>query len=170
MGGSALDRSTTAPGSALPGRPGDEKGVCAALDRLQSDQEAVMNVVGVDLGASKIAAGAVSPAGEVLAEARYPTAHSRDELLETLARAVLEVGDGYKVGGACLAVPDLVLARENRVAYSPTLRTIEGIRVKEELESRVGLSPTTENDNSAAAWGNFASGREGVPLTSCSWS
>jgi glucokinase len=155
---SALDRSTTAaPGSAFPGRPGHEKGAVRRT-RLQSDQEVDMNVVGVDVGATKIAAGVVSPAGEVLAEARYPTAHSREELLETLARAVLEVVDGYEVGGACLAVPGLVLARENRVAYSPNLRTIEGIRLKEELESRVGLSPTIENDNSAATWGEFRFG------------
>ena len=117
-----------------------------------------MNVVGVDVGASKIAAGVVSSAGEILSEARYPTAYSREELLETIARAVLEVGDGLEVGGACLAVPGLVFARENSVIYSPNLRAIEGIRLKEELEPKVGLSLTIENDNTAAAWGEFRFG------------
>ena len=117
-----------------------------------------MNVVGVDVGASKIAAGVVSSAGEILSEARYPTAYSREALLETIARAVLEVGDGLEVGGACFAVPGLVFARENRVIYSPNLRAIEGIRLKEELEPKVGLSLTIENDNTAAAWGEFRFG------------
>lgn len=125
-----------------------------------------MNVVGVDVGATKIAAGVVSPAGEILSEARYPTAYSCGELLETIARAIVEVGDGFEVGGACLAVPGLILARENRVIYSPNLHAIEGIRLKEELEPRVGLSLTIENDNSAAAWGEFrfGAGREARQL------
>ncbi len=117
-----------------------------------------MNVVGVDVGASKIAAGVVSPAGKILSGVRYPTAYSREELLETIARTILEVSDGLEAGGACLAVPGLILARENRVIYSPNLPAIEGIRLKEELEPRVSLSLTIENDNSAAAWGEFCFG------------
>ena len=121
-----------------------------------------MNIVGVDVGATKIAAGVVSPAGEVLSEARYPTGTSRGELLEIIARAISEVSDGLEVGGACLAVPGLVLARENKVIYSPNLHAIEGIRLKEELEPEVSLPLTIENDNSAAAWGEFrfGAGRE----------
>ncbi|MDP9440561.1 MAG: ROK family protein, partial [Actinomycetota bacterium] len=114
-----------------------------------------MNVVGVDVGATKIAAGAVSPAGKLLNGTRYPTAYSADELLETIARAILEVGDGLGVGGACVAVPGLVLSREDKVVYSPNLHAIEGIRLKDELEARVGLPLTIENDNNAAAWGEF---------------
>ena len=117
-----------------------------------------MNVVGVDVGASKIAAGVVSPAGEILSEARYPTAYSRGELLETIARAVSEVGDGSEVGGVCLAVPGLILTQENRVVYSPNLRAVEGIRLKEELEPKIGFPLTIENDNNAAAWGEFRFG------------
>jgi glucokinase len=112
----------------------------------------------VDVGATKIAAGVVSPAGEVLNGARYPTAYSGEELLKTIARTILEVRDGFEVGGACVAVPGLILARENRVIYSPNLPAIEGIPLKEELEPRVGLSLTIENDNSAAAWGEFRFG------------
>jgi len=117
-----------------------------------------MNVVGVDVGASKIAAGTVSPSGEILSGARYPTPNSSAELLETIARAILEASDGFEVGGACLAVPGLILARENRVIYSPNLHAIEGIRLKEEVESKAGLPLTIENDNSAAAWGEFRFG------------
>ena len=117
-----------------------------------------MNVVGVDVGASKIAAGTVSPSGEILSGARYPTPNSSAELLETIARAILEASDGFEVGGVCLAVPGLILARENRVIYSPNLHAIEGIRLKEELEPKAGLPLTIENDNSAAAWGEFRFG------------
>lgn len=55
-----------------------------------------MNVVGVDVGATKIAAGIVSPAGEILRGVRYPTANARGELLETIARAILEEATGSR--------------------------------------------------------------------------
>jgi hypothetical protein len=49
-----------------------------------------MNVVGVDVGASKIAAaGVVSPAGEILSEARYPR--------RTLAESCLKPSPGQSL-------------------------------------------------------------------------
>jgi glucokinase len=117
-----------------------------------------MNVVGVDLGATKIAAGVVSPEGEVLSRVRYPTVNSRGGLLETLTQAISKVGDGFEVDRVCLGVPGLILTQENKVVFSPNLRAIEGILLKDELEPRIGLPVTVENDNNAAAWGEFRFG------------
>jgi glucokinase len=110
------------------------------------------------VGGTKIAAGLVTPAGEILKEARYPTPASGDRLVESIARAVLEVKDGFEVGGACLAVAGLILTQENRVVFSPNLHAVEGIPLKEELEPRIGLPLTVENDANAAAWGEFRFG------------
>jgi glucokinase len=55
-------------------------------------------------------------------------------------------------------VPGLILAQENKVIFSPNLRAIEGILLKDELEPRIGLPVTVENDNNAAAWGEFRFG------------
>ena len=115
----------------------------------------------MDAGGTKIAAGVVTPEGKVLEQTRYPTPNSKQRLVETIARAIAEVKGGYEVGGVCLAVPGLILAQENKVVFSPNLRTIEGIPLKEELEPRIGLPLTVENDNSAAAWGEFRFGAGG---------
>ena len=118
-----------------------------------------MNAIGVDVGGTKIAAGIVTPEGEILDEVRYPTPHSPEKLVEAIAAAVSEVGDGgSEVGGVCLAVPGLILAQENRVVFSPNLHAVEGIRLKDELEPRIGLPLTVENDGNAAAWGEFRFG------------
>ena len=117
-----------------------------------------MNAIGVDVGGTKIAAGIVNPEGEILDGVRYPTPQSPKKLVEAIARAVSEVGDGSEVGGVCLAVPGLILTQENRVVYSPNLRAVEGIRLKEELEPELGFPLTIENDNNAAAWGEFRFG------------
>lgn len=118
--------------------------------------------VGVDVGGTKIAAGLVDPAGKLLNHVRYPSAGSTGQLLENISRAVLEAGEGYEVGGVCLAVPGFILSRENRVVFSPNLHTIEGVPLREELGERTGLNVTVENDANAAAWGEFrfGSGKE----------
>ncbi|HEV3476719.1 MAG TPA: ROK family protein [Rubrobacteraceae bacterium] len=110
------------------------------------------------MGGTKIAAGVVTPEGEILDEARYPTPHSRERLVESIGRAIAEVRGGFDVGGVCLAVPGLILDQKNTVVFSPNLRAIEGIPLKEELGSKIGLPLTIENDANAAAWGEFRFG------------
>lgn len=117
-----------------------------------------MNAIGVDVGGTKIAAAVVTPEGEILAETRYPTPHSGPRLVENIARAVSEVKGGHDIGGVCLAVAGLILAHENRVIFSPNLHAVEGIPLKEELEPKIGLPLTVENDGNAAAWGEFRFG------------
>ncbi len=112
----------------------------------------------MDVGGTKIAAGVVTPEGEMLKEVRYPTPASPSRLVESIARAVREVKGGFEVGGACLAVAGLILAQENRVVFSPNLHAVEGIPLKDELEPRIELPLTVENDASAAAWGEFRFG------------
>jgi glucokinase len=117
-----------------------------------------MNAIGMDVGGTKIAAGVVSPGGELLNEVRYPTENTREELLATITEAIAEVGRGYGVGGVCLAVPGFILARENMILSAANLEAIEGIPLKEELGARTGLEVTVENDANAAAWGEFRFG------------
>src|SRR5919199_5110235 len=117
-----------------------------------------MNAIGVDVGGTKIAAGVISPEGELLSEARYPTASAREPLLSTIAEAIADVKGGYEVGGVCLAVPGFISARENKILSAANLEAIEGIPLKEELGGHTGLEVTVENDANAAAWGEFRFG------------
>jgi glucokinase len=109
----------------------------------------------VDVGGTKIAAGLVTPGGKILKEVRYPTPASPGPLVESIARAILEVKDGFGVGGVCLGVAGLILTQENKVIFSPNLQAVEGIPLKDELEPRIGLPLTLENDANAGAWGEF---------------
>ena len=110
------------------------------------------------MGGTKIAAGVVTPEGRILKETRYPTPASPGRLVESIARSILEVKDGFEVGGVCLAVAGLILAEENTVVFSPNLHAVEGIPLKGELEPRIGLPLTLENDANAATWGEFRFG------------
>jgi glucokinase len=96
-----------------------------------------MNAVGVDVGGTKIAAGVVSPKGELLNEVIYPTENVREPLLSTIAEAIKEVQRDYEIGGVCLAAPGFfILARENKILSAANLEAIEGILLKEELGRR----------------------------------
>jgi glucokinase len=117
-----------------------------------------VNAIGVDVGGTKIAAGVVTPEGKILDEVRYPTPHSPTTLVETIARSITEVEDGHEAGAVCLAVPGLILAEGNKVVFSPNLHAVEGISLKDELEPKIGLPLTIENDGNAAAWGEFRFG------------
>ena len=118
-----------------------------------------MNAIGVDVGGTKIAAAVVSPEGETLNEARYPTlAVPPNRLVETISRVINEVRDGFEVGGVSVAVPGLILAAENMVVFSPNLHEIENVRLDKEIGSATGLRVTVENDANAAAWGEFRFG------------
>ena len=112
----------------------------------------------MDVGGTKIAAGVVTPEGRILKETRYPTPAGPVRLLDSIARAVLEVKNGFEVDGVCLAVAGLVLAEENKVVFSPNLHAVEGIPLKDKLEPRIGLPLTLENDANAATWGEFRFG------------
>ncbi len=118
-----------------------------------------MNAIGVDSGGTKIAAAVVTPEGKILSEVRYPTqAVPPNRLIETIAQAIIEVKDGFEVGGVCVAVPGLILASENKIIFAPNLHEIENIRLDEEIGCRTGLRVTVENDANAAAWGEFRFG------------
>ena len=117
-----------------------------------------MNAIGVDVGGTKIAAGVVTPEGEVLNEVRYPSSGPTERLLSSIARAINDAKDGYEVGGVCLAAPGNILATENKVIFSPNLHTIEGVDLKKEMQRRTGFDITLENDANAAAWGEFRFG------------
>ncbi|MDQ3386307.1 MAG: ROK family protein [Actinomycetota bacterium] len=117
-----------------------------------------INAIGIDVGGTKISAGVVTLQGELLNEVRYSSKGSTEELLDNIARAVREVREGYEVSAACLAVPGLIMADENKVVFSPNLPNIEGVPLKEELGGRFDLPVTVENDANAAAWGEFRFG------------
>src|ERR671920_1444881 len=98
-----------------------------------------MNAIGVDIGGTKIAAAVVTPEGKILNEMRYPIqAVPPNRLIDTIARAIKEMKDGFEVGGVCVAVPGLILAAENKVVFAPNLHEIENIRLDEELGPRTG--------------------------------
>jgi glucokinase len=113
--------------------------------------------VGIDVGGTKTAAVRVTGAGEILARHVLPT--PADDMLETLetmveaARGVL-TPDVRTIG---VGAAGLVEAGTGRLTFAPNLAW-RNAPLADHIWETLGLPAIADNDNNAAAWGEFRAG------------
>lgn len=118
-------------------------------------------VVGVDLGGTKVRAAVSGLDGSIVAERNEATAESRDAaVLDQIARLVSELAD--ESTGRLLAVavgtPGVVDPRDGCLRLVPNLPGLAGVAAATELEARLGLPVSVENDVNLAALGEHWQG------------
>ena len=122
--------------------------------------------IGVDIGGTKIAGGAVDEAGSIQVRARADTPHRstspdvvEDVIATVVARLVGEVGRDT-VAAVGVGAAGFVSADRATVAFSPHL-SWRNEPLRTALEQRVGLPTVVDNDANAAAWAEwkFGAGR-----------
>ncbi|GAA2266114.1 ROK family glucokinase [Kitasatospora cystarginea] len=113
--------------------------------------------MGIDVGATKIAALRVARDGTVLARARCDTPRgSAEDLVDTLAGLVKQVrGDRVVAVGAGL--PGMVDARTGALVFAPGLEFARA-PLRGMIADSVGLPVRTDNDANAAAWAEYRLG------------
>ncbi len=125
--------------------------------------------IGVDIGGTKILAGTVTEAGEIVSTARRPTPrHDANDVLDLVSEVVNELvaGTDEPLEGVGLGVAGLVDAERSRVYFAPNLRWSQ-VPVRQLLEASTGLPVVVENDGNVAAWGEyrFGAGRGTTEMT-----
>lgn len=129
--------------------------------------------IGVDLGGTKLLAGALSASGEVLHEVRRPVGGlDRETLLLTIESAVTEAAAaaGTEIIAAGFGVPSLLDRRTGRSIRSNHL-PLDDFPVAEHLRTRLGMPVAVDNDGNCAALGETGPGgaaagaRDAVLLT-----
>ena len=125
--------------------------------------------IGVDIGGTKILAGAVTDDGEILATARRSTPRGDAvAVLDLVAEVVAELvaGGTATIDGVGVGVAGLVDAERSTVYFAPNLRWSQ-VPARALLEARTGLPVVIENDGNIAAWGEyrFGAGRGAGDLT-----
>jgi glucokinase len=114
--------------------------------------------IGIDIGGTKVAAGVVDEAGEVLALVRRRTP-SRDAA--HIADVVVEVVGQLRVDHDVVAVgvgaAGFVNVERSTVLFAANLAWRDA-PIREEIASRLDLPVYVENDANAAAWGEFRFG------------
>lgn len=114
--------------------------------------------VGIDLGGTKIAGGAVDEKGRILAETRRETPMRGPEAAEAaIIDIVKELAKGRKVDAVGIGAAGLIDEKRSRVLLAPNLGwSDEPLRVA--VETEVGIRVVVENDANAAAWGEYRFG------------
>src|SRR4051812_14575203 len=103
--------------------------------------------VGVDVGGTKVLAIAVDENGRRIGdEARRPTPRGADALFDTIVGVAREVAaSAGTIDAAGLGVPGLV-DRGGRLAIGPNLPGVTNIEFRTELEARLDVPVSVDND------------------------
>jgi glucokinase len=114
--------------------------------------------IGIDVGGTKIAAGAVDEHGEIVARTHRDTpADSVDATAAAICDAAAELIANHDVEAVGIGAAGFVSSDRSTVLFAPNLAWRDeplGARVAEQLKVPV----VVENDANAAAWGEFAFG------------
>lgn len=123
--------------------------------------------IGVDIGGTKVAAGAVDTHGQLLQVQRRATpANSAQatldaiiDVIETLTKAQAEQGTTVEAVG--LAAAGFVDEKRATVVHAPNVAGWQQEPLRQRVSQRIPLPVVVENDANAAAWAeaNYGAGR-----------
>ncbi|MEV4555897.1 ROK family glucokinase [Kitasatospora sp. NPDC049285] len=114
--------------------------------------------IGVDVGGTKIAAGVVDEAGEILARTRVPTPADPQWAVDAIAQGVRELKEQYPdVAAVGVGAPGFISRDRSTVIFAPNIDW-ENEPLKQRVEELTGLPTVVENDANCAAWAEFRFG------------
>lgn len=115
--------------------------------------------LGVDIGGTKILAGAVSQAGEIVAERRVPSpAQNPEQMVATVADLIEKVIDEVgEVGSIGVAAAGFMNLERSEVLFAPNLKW-RNEPLQQQISDRIGRQVVIENDANAAGWAEFRFG------------
>src|SRR5439155_5421908 len=115
------------------------------------------NVIGVDVGGTKILAGLVARDGTVAQHREHPTPiESLDELLDGLEAAVRELLDDSVVAVG-FGIPSRIDQRAG-IAIGSVNIPLVGVPFRDRMHERLGLPVAIDNDANAAAIAEWTAG------------
>jgi len=118
-------------------------------------------VVGVDLGATKIALGLIDPADQIVAYRRIPT--NADDgpqvVVERIAQSVVElegeIPDGGRIAALGICSPGPIDYQAGMIVDPPNIPGLHNSPLRQMLAERLNIPVSLEHDAKAAALGEF---------------
>ena len=108
--------------------------------------------IGVDVGGTKVAVGAVDEHGHIVEKLKRPTpSTSPEQTARVVGDAVTEMLSRHPADAVGIGAAGFVDAIRSSVLFAPNLAWRDE-PLKKEIEDRVGLPVVVENDANAAAW------------------
>jgi glucokinase len=120
-----------------------------------------MHAIGVDIGGTKIAAGVVDEAGNILAQARRRTAAlDAQEIDRAVADLYLELSSAYEVDALGIAAAGFIGSDRRTALFAPNVAWRD-YPLRDRVAALIGdpgLTIVVENDANAAGWAEFRFG------------
>lgn len=114
--------------------------------------------IGVDLGGTKIAAGVVDEAGQIIAELRQPTpTGSADEVVDAIVGMVRSLHAEHPVNAVGVGAPCFIAHDRDYIMFTANL-PIRDIKLGSAIAAKTDLPTVIENDGNSAAWAEFQFG------------
>ncbi len=113
--------------------------------------------IGVDIGGTKIAAGLVSEAGELLKRESEPTPDDSSTIPKIVAELAERLAGDEKIVGIGIGAAGFTSTDRTTVRFAPNINWVDE-PLAERVSQLVDLPVVVENDANAAAWGEFAFG------------
>ena len=122
------------------------------------------NVIGVDMGGTKILSAVIDAEGKILSTAKVPTKADKgpsiviDRIAESIQRAVDKSGvDTASIQAIGIGAPGPLDPATGVVIFAPNLRW-KDVRLKDELEARVNIPTFVDNDVNVGTLGEHVFG------------
>ena len=118
-------------------------------------------VVGIDLGATKIALGLISPEDRIVASDRVPTnvsdgpVSAADRITQSISDLKKELPAGGRIAAIGICSPGPLDHRNGEILDHPKLTGWRDVPFRQMLADRLGLPVSLEHDAKAAALGEF---------------
>ncbi len=113
--------------------------------------------VGIDIGGTKIAGGVVDAGGRIVEKLRVDTPTDTRALAAAVTDMVQHFRAAYDIGSVGVAAAGFIDRDRAVVIHAPNIAW-RNEPLKADLESRIGLPVTIENDANAAGWAEFRFG------------
>ena len=118
-----------------------------------------VNVIGIDVGGTKVLGGVVTGTGEILATARRDTPREGGRALtEAIANVAAELAQQYPVDSIGVSAAGFISSDRQTMLATPNISNWNGVNLVVELTEILHKKIVLENDANAAAWGEFKFG------------
>ncbi|GAA3535562.1 ROK family glucokinase [Aeromicrobium panaciterrae] len=115
------------------------------------------HAIGVDIGGTKIAAGLVSEAGELLKRESEPTPDDATKIPAIVADLSERLAGDDKIVGIGIGAAGFTSTDRTTVRFAPNISWVDE-PLAEHVSALTDLPVIVENDANAAAWGEFSFG------------
>ena len=116
-----------------------------------------MLTVGIDIGGTKIAGGVVDAGGTILEKLRVDTPADPEALTDAVAAMVRHFGEHHDIAAVGVAAAGFIDRDRAVILHAPNIDW-HNAPLRDQLQDRLSMPITLENDANAAGWAEFRFG------------